>query len=144
MDFLNAGNIAEIFAPMQIMMVLVIALLVFGPKKLPELGKQIGSALRDLNKAKNDMMKSFSLDHEPEHHDNYTSNENYSNDYSYHSTYHYDTPSTPDLTDYTIAGYTILAPSQPKSSNGASADTHADSKSAFASTEALHKGEQHV
>jgi TatA/E family protein of Tat protein translocase len=93
---------AEIFAPMQIMMVLVIALIVFGPKRLPELGKSLGSALRDLNKAKNDMMKTFTLDHEPDHepykYDQYNS-DNYSSSYQYDPT-----PSKPDLSDYTIAG----------------------------------------
>jgi sec-independent protein translocase protein TatA len=97
------NNVAEIFAPMQIMVVLVIALIVFGPKRLPELGKSIGTALRDLNKAKNDMMRSFSLDHEPEpprYDNNYNSYDN-----SYNSGYQYNpVPERPDLSDYTIAG----------------------------------------
>lgn len=101
MDLLN---VAEIFAVPQIIMVLVIALLLFGPKRMPELGKSIGSALRELNKAKNDMMKSFSLDHEPEPHDPYKYDNNYSADHNYNSAYPYNTPETPDLTDYTIAG----------------------------------------
>jgi TatA/E family protein of Tat protein translocase len=95
-------EIAEIFAPMQIMMVLVIALIVFGPKRLPDLGKSLGSALRELNKAKNDMMKTFTLDHEPEHepykYDQYSS-DNYSSSYQYDPT-----PAKPDLSDYMIAG----------------------------------------
>ena len=98
-------NLAEIFAVPQIIMVLVIALLLFGPKRMPELGKSIGSALRELTKAKNDMMRSFSLDHEPDHHDSYRSDSNYSSDYNYNSSYNYNTtPDPPDLTDYTIAG----------------------------------------
>lgn len=36
------------FSAVQIMIVLVIALLVFGPKRLPELGRQIGRGIRDL------------------------------------------------------------------------------------------------
>jgi sec-independent protein translocase protein TatA len=36
----------EILAPMHILMVLGVALLVFGPKKLPELGKGLGEAIR--------------------------------------------------------------------------------------------------
>ncbi len=93
-------NFSEIFAPMQIMVVLVLALLLFGPKKLPELGKQLGTALRDLNKAKSDLMKHMSLDHEPDHEPaNYT----YPNDQSYTASY-MDSVQNVDLTDYTIAG----------------------------------------
>ncbi len=36
--------------PAEILVVLVIALLVFGPKKLPEVGRQVGGALRELRK----------------------------------------------------------------------------------------------
>ena len=34
------------FSPIQIAIVLVIALLVFGPKRLPELGKSLGQGIR--------------------------------------------------------------------------------------------------
>jgi sec-independent protein translocase protein TatA len=36
----------ELFAPMHLLLVLGIALLVFGPRKLPELGKGLGEAIR--------------------------------------------------------------------------------------------------
>jgi len=36
--------------PAEILVVLVIALIVFGPKKLPEVGRQIGGAVRELRK----------------------------------------------------------------------------------------------
>ena len=36
--------------PMEIVAVLVVALLVFGPKKLPEMGKAIGSAVTEFKK----------------------------------------------------------------------------------------------
>ncbi len=35
------------FSPIQIIIVLVIALLVFGPKRLPEMGRTIGRGLRE-------------------------------------------------------------------------------------------------
>lgn len=34
-------------SPVQIMIVLAIALLIFGPKRLPELGRNLGSGIRD-------------------------------------------------------------------------------------------------
>jgi sec-independent protein translocase protein TatA len=37
-----------IFQPMHLLMIFFIALLVFGPKKLPELGKGIGQGIRAL------------------------------------------------------------------------------------------------
>jgi sec-independent protein translocase protein TatA len=33
--------------PMEIMIVLIIALVVFGPKRLPELGKSVGKGIRE-------------------------------------------------------------------------------------------------
>jgi sec-independent protein translocase protein TatA len=36
----------ELFSPMHLLLVLGIALLVFGPRKLPELGKGLGEAIR--------------------------------------------------------------------------------------------------
>jgi sec-independent protein translocase protein TatA len=40
-----------IFQPMHLLMIFGIALLVFGPKKLPELGKGIGEGIRGLRSA---------------------------------------------------------------------------------------------
>ena len=37
-----------IFQPMHLLVIMGIALLVFGPKKLPELGKGIGDGIRSL------------------------------------------------------------------------------------------------
>lgn len=35
------------FSPVQIVIVLAIALLIFGPKRLPEMGRNLGKGLRD-------------------------------------------------------------------------------------------------
>jgi len=35
------------FSPVQIIIVLVIALLIFGPKRLPDMGRNLGRGLRD-------------------------------------------------------------------------------------------------
>lgn len=53
--------------PGELMLILAIALIVFGPKKLPEMGKSIGKALREFNKARNDFMES--LHTEPDYDD---------------------------------------------------------------------------
>jgi len=39
----------------EVIAIFIIALVVFGPKKLPELGKSLGRGLREFNKAKNDL-----------------------------------------------------------------------------------------
>jgi len=39
--------------------VLVIALLIFGPKKLPEIGRELGQAIREFKKASREVMDSF-------------------------------------------------------------------------------------
>ena len=38
----------------EVTVILVLALLIFGPKKLPELGKQLGKTLKSLKKASNE------------------------------------------------------------------------------------------
>src|SRR5437868_6188887 len=45
--------------PAELILILAIALLVFGPKKLPEIGRGIGNALREFNKARNDFMETI-------------------------------------------------------------------------------------
>jgi sec-independent protein translocase protein TatA len=40
-----------LFQPMHLLVIFGIALLVFGPKKLPELGKGIGEGIRDFKAA---------------------------------------------------------------------------------------------
>ena len=43
-----------LFQPMHLIIILVIALVVFGPSRLPELGKGIGKGIRDFKKALSD------------------------------------------------------------------------------------------
>lgn len=86
-------------SPVQIMVVLVIALVVFGPKRLPEIGKQLGGALRELKKAGNEVVSTFSHDDSAEHSSSYPYT---SPDYNAVPQNAYASVSTPDLTDYTI------------------------------------------
>jgi TatA/E family protein of Tat protein translocase len=41
--------------PTELILIFIIALLVFGPKKLPEIGKSVGKALREFKKASEDI-----------------------------------------------------------------------------------------
>ena len=49
-----------LFQPMHLLVIFVIALLVFGPKKLPELGKGIGEGIRGFKSAMKDEEKPVS------------------------------------------------------------------------------------
>ena len=94
--------------PIHIGFVLVLALLLFGPQKLPEIGKQLGSALRELKRAGSQLADSFNTDHEPDPHYNNNHHNSYADSYSgYDNNVSRSTPaitSYTDLTDYTIAG----------------------------------------
>ena len=49
----------------ELIVVLVVALIVFGPKKLPEIGRGVGQAIREFKKASRDLMSHLEID-EPE------------------------------------------------------------------------------
>lgn len=51
---------------MEIMVILVAALIIFGPAKLPELGRSIGRGIREFKHAFSDVGKAFSLEEEPD------------------------------------------------------------------------------
>ncbi len=43
----------------ELLIILVIALVAFGPKRLPELGRTIGKGLREFRRASNDLKRSL-------------------------------------------------------------------------------------
>ena len=52
----------------EILIILAVALILFGPKKLPEIGRSLGQGLRELKKASRDVMDTFENDdEEPAH-----------------------------------------------------------------------------
>lgn len=60
-----------LFAPWHLLIVLVVALLVFGPSKLPEIGRQVGRGLAEFRRVKDsfdDDLKGF-LGHDEHHED---------------------------------------------------------------------------
>jgi len=52
----------------EIIVILIVALLVFGPKKLPEIGKSLGKGIREFRKATRELTSTLEsdLDDEPE------------------------------------------------------------------------------
>ena len=59
MDFLGIG-------PMEIILILIVGLLVFGPEKLPQIGRDLGKALRSFKKATTDISAEVSRELEKE------------------------------------------------------------------------------
>jgi sec-independent protein translocase protein TatA len=43
----------------ELIVIFVVALLVFGPKKLPEIGKSLGKGLREFQKARNELVSTI-------------------------------------------------------------------------------------
>ena len=48
--------------PMELVLILVVALLVFGPKRLPELARTLGRGMGEFRRASNDLRQSLALD----------------------------------------------------------------------------------
>ncbi len=46
----------------EILLVLVVALIIFGPTKLPEMGRSIGNGLREFRKATKELKDTISLE----------------------------------------------------------------------------------
>ncbi len=55
----------DVGAP-ELVIVLAVALIVFGPKKLPEVGRTLGKTLREIKRASNDLMSTVNDAGEPE------------------------------------------------------------------------------
>ena len=53
--------------PMELIVILLVALVIVGPKRLPEVGRSIGKSMRELRRATDEVRYSFetSLDDEP-------------------------------------------------------------------------------
>ncbi len=74
----------------EVMMILIIGLIIFGPKKLPEIGRSLGNAIREFRRASNDIVNTLSLDtndYTTPSRRNYSDYSNYSNTYSDTSSY---------------------------------------------------------
>jgi len=56
----------ELLDPGKLLLILGVGLVVFGPKKLPEIGRNLGKALRDLYRARDNFMAALNEDIERE------------------------------------------------------------------------------
>jgi sec-independent protein translocase protein TatA len=58
-----------LFQPTHIAIIVVVALLVFGPKKLPELGKGLGEGIKSFKKGIKEATESMKESASDDHHD---------------------------------------------------------------------------
>ncbi|PYE51203.1 Sec-independent protein translocase subunit TatA/TatB [Deinococcus yavapaiensis] len=49
------------FGPMEIIVIVVVALVIFGPKKLPELGKSLGQGIREFRRGTRELKQDLDL-----------------------------------------------------------------------------------
>jgi len=55
----------DLISPLHIILLLIIALLVFGPKRLPEIGAGLGKSIREFKEAMNGMAQDHPHANEP-------------------------------------------------------------------------------
>ncbi len=111
----------------EMVFIFILALLLFGPKKLPELGKMLGKGLTEFNRAKNELKSTF--DREMRDLERETQSIKEITDSHYHDAYNYDYSSYDP-------GHEVMAASEvpaiESSTSGASATQGAESTHAIA------------
>jgi TatA/E family protein of Tat protein translocase len=50
-------SVMDLFAPTHLLLILLIVLLLFGPQKLPQIGRSLGEGIREFKKAMKDATK---------------------------------------------------------------------------------------
>jgi len=78
-----------------LIIILVVALVVFGPHKLPEIGRQLGNAMRELRKMSGDMQRALEIDGHSTSYDHYSSSS-----YDSAASYNYTPPPNVPLDQY--------------------------------------------
>jgi sec-independent protein translocase protein TatA len=117
----------------EMLVIMVIALIVFGPRKLPELGKTLGKAMGQFRRASEDFKRTWEQEVDIEKAKTYISdtsssitdavegndhNNNYNNDYSYEDTYGYNAP-TDDSADGASTPSEVLTEETPATTESA-------------------------
>jgi len=56
--------LSDLFAPSHLMLIAIAALVIFGPKKLPEFGRSLGTTLKEFKKGANGLLQEAESDDE--------------------------------------------------------------------------------
>jgi sec-independent protein translocase protein TatA len=60
-DQLSTGDSMPNIGPMELLLILALALIVLGPRRLPEVGSALGKTIREFRKASTDVQESIGL-----------------------------------------------------------------------------------
>ncbi len=52
----------DLFTPVHLVIILVVALLIFGPKRLPEIGSGLGKTIKEFRKSMNEIQQDVGLE----------------------------------------------------------------------------------
>lgn len=52
----------DLFTPVHLVIILVVALLIFGPKRLPEIGSGLGKTIKEFRKSMSEIQQDVSLE----------------------------------------------------------------------------------
>jgi sec-independent protein translocase protein TatA len=113
----------------EIVFIFILALLLFGPKKLPEIGRTVGKALTEFRRASNDLKATF--DREMRNLEAETKSLDVTNQYQ-HDTYNYDYSSYENSYEGSYGGETYDTNATSTATESASATQDAESPSAAA------------
>jgi TatA/E family protein of Tat protein translocase len=113
-----AGGIGMIFgnfSPQEFILIFLVALILFGPKKLPEIGRTVGKALTEFRRASNELKATF--DREMKNMEAETGIKDVVNQYRY-DTYNYDYSANDAKYDTAYAAPSIEPPASASATEG--------------------------
>ncbi len=58
----GAVMFGDLFTPMHMLFVLIVVLVIFGPKRLPELGRSLGKGIQEFKKSTSELQEHLNVD----------------------------------------------------------------------------------
>ncbi len=115
----------------EVILILVIALIVFGPRKLPELGKSLGQAMQQFRRASDDFKRTWEQEVEMEKYRK-TDSAGSSSSYEQTASNEYYDPYNPYSEESDSGNQNSLGPGQSEAANAAQTQETAQTESAVA------------
>lgn len=125
----------------EVILILVVALIIFGPRKLPELGKSLGHAMSQFRRASDDFKRTWEQEVEMEKYRDTTGNSSASSDYS--SSNDYNSSYDPYSGETETANTTASQSTESQSADSAEAKEPAKTEAAAAGAATNDPKQQH-